>query len=235
VSIITHLLILALPLTWFSFSFYYGTTFFQNSGIKNPFIISIATAVVNVCTTPISWYTIEKFGRRKLLMYGAILMLVCQFIVAAVGTALPNSSTASTVLIVFVLIYIFGFATTWGPAAWVVIGEIFPLPIRAKGVALSTASNWLWNFVLGYVTPYMVDADQGNLGPKVFFVWGGCCTLCFIFAYFMVPETKGLSLEQVDRMLEESTPRTSSRWVPHDTYAGNHGKVHSEKAHTEQV
>ena len=53
----------------------------------------------------------------------------------------------------------------------VVIGEIFPLPIRAKGVSLSTASNWLWNFVLCYVTPYMVDADEGNLGAKVFFVW----------------------------------------------------------------
>jgi MFS transporter, SP family, sugar:H+ symporter len=134
-------------------------------------LISIATNVVNVGTTPFSWWAIERFGRRKLLIYGAALMLVCEFIVGGVGTALPDSSTASTVLIVFVCIYIAGFATTWGPAAWVVVGEIFPLPIRAKGVALSTASNWLWNFVLGYVTPYMVDSDQGNLKAKVFFVW----------------------------------------------------------------
>jgi MFS transporter, SP family, sugar:H+ symporter len=153
------------------FSFYYGTTFFQNSGIKNPFTISIATNVVNVGSTPLSWWAIEKFGRRKLLLWGASLMLVCEFIVGGVGTAYPNSSTASTVLIVFVCIYIFGFATTWGPAAWVVIGEIYPLPIRAKGVSLATASNWLWNFVLSYVTPYMVDADEGNLRAKVFFVW----------------------------------------------------------------
>jgi SP family sugar:H+ symporter-like MFS transporter len=122
-----------------------------------------------------------------------------------------------------------------GPAAWVVIGEIFPLPIRAKGVALSTASNWLWNFVLGYVTPYMVDKDEGNLGSKVFFVWGGCCTLCFAFAYFCVPETKGLSLEQVDRMLEETTPRTSSKWVPHETFAGHHGAPVHEKGDVEHV
>lgn len=127
-------------------------------------------------------------------------MLVSQFIIAGVGTALPASAVANKVLIAFVLVYIFGFATTWGPAAWVVIGEIFPLTIRSKGVALSTASNWLWNFVLGYVTPYMVDSDEGNLKAKVFFVWGGCCTLCFLFAFVMVPETKGLSLEQVDRV-----------------------------------
>lgn len=106
-----------------------------------------------------------------------------------------------------------------------VIGELFPLPIRAKGVALSTASNWFWNCVIGVVTPYMVDPGQGDLGAKVFFVWGSTCGLCLLFAYFCVPETKGLSLEQVDRMMEESTPRTSARWVPHSTYAQEAGMV----------
>ncbi|EIN06028.1 MSTA protein [Punctularia strigosozonata HHB-11173 SS5] len=221
-------------LTGVNFIFYYSTTFFQQSGIKDPFLISIATDVVNVGSTPLSWWAIERFGRRKLLIWGASLMLVCEFIVGGVGTALPNSSAAGTCLIVFTCIYIFGFATTWGPAAWVVIGEIFPLPIRAKGVALSTASNWLWNFVLAFVTPYMVDPDKGDLQQKVFFVWGSCCTLCLIFAYFMVPETKGLSLEQVDRMLEETTPRTSAGWVPHDTFAGGDHKL-SEKEAVEHV
>jgi MFS family permease len=175
---------------------------------------------VNVCSTPLSFYTIERFGRRTLLIYGALLMLISEFIIAIVGTAAPRSEAASKVLIAFVCVYIFGFASTWGPAAWVIIGELFPLPIRAKGVALSTASNWFWNCIIGVVTPYMVDRDQGDLGPKVFFVWGSTCCLCLLFAYFCVPETKGLSLEQVDRMLEETTPRNSKRWVPHSTYAG---------------
>ncbi|KAK8184886.1 general substrate transporter [Phyllosticta capitalensis] len=205
--------------TGINFIFYYGTTFFQQVGIENSFLISVITNVVNVVSTPVSFWTIEKIGRRPLLIYGALGMLVCEFIVAIVGTAAAGSHSANIVLIVFVCIYIFFFASTWGPAAWVVIGEVYPLPIRAKGVALATASNWLWNFVLGYVTPYMVDADEGNLGAKVFFVWGSTCTLCALFAYFMVPETKGLSLEQVDRMLEETTPQTSAKWVPHDRFA----------------
>jgi MFS family permease len=177
------------------------------------------TTIVNVLSTPISFWTIEKLGRRMLLIYGAVGMLVCEFIIAIVGTADEGSKAAGLCLIVFTCFYIFFFATTWGPAAWVVIGEIFPLPIRAKGVALSTASNWLWNFVIGYITPYMVDKDKDNLKSKVFFVWGATCTLCVVFAYFLVPETKGLSLEQVDRMLDESTPRTSSKWQPTDSYA----------------
>jgi MFS family permease len=140
-------------LTGINFIFYYGTTFFQQSGVENAFLISLITNLVNVVTTPVAFYGVEKFGRRKLLLWGAILMLVCEFIVGAVGTALPGSKAANTCLVVFVCLYIFGFATTWGPSAWIIIGEIYPLPIRAKGVALATASNWLWNFVLYVFLP----------------------------------------------------------------------------------
>ena len=152
-------------------------------------------------------------------------MLVCEFIIAIVGTAAPKSDAASKVLIAFVCVYIFAFASTWGPTAWILTGELFPLPIRAKGVALATASYWFWDCIIRVVTPYMVDPDQGNLGSKVFFVWGCTCVLCLLFAYFCVPETKGLSLEQVDRMMEETTPRTSKRWIPHSTYAHEVGLV----------
>mgnify|MGYP002717799528 FL=1 len=118
---------------------------------------------------------------------------------------------------------------------------VFPLPIRSRGIALSTASNWLWNTVsrrpriykvpqlilqiIAVITPYMVGTGkgQGNLGPHVFFIWGGLCTCALIYTFFLVPETKGLSLEQVDRMLEETTPRTSARWKPTTTYAAEGG------------
>ena len=65
----------------------------------------------------------------------------------------------------------------------------------------------------------MVNTDKGNLGAKVFFVWGSLCAMCFLYAYFLVPETKGLTLEQVDQMMEETTPRTSAKWRPHQTFA----------------
>lgn len=152
-------------------------------------------------------------------------MLVCEFIIAIVGTAAPKSDAASKVLIALVCVYIFAFASTWGPTAWVLMGELFPLPIRAKGVALATASNWFWNCIIRLVTPYMVDADHGNLRSKVFFVWGSTCVLGLLFAYFCVPETKGLSLEEVDRMMEETTPRTSKSWIPHSTYVHEAGLV----------
>ncbi|CAG8020898.1 unnamed protein product [Penicillium olsonii] len=212
--------------TGINFIFYYGTTFFQQIGISNAFLISVITNVVNVVTTPASFYMVEKFGRRSLLIWGAVVMCVCEFIVAIVGVSLPAEARAANIcLIVFVCLYIAAFATTWGPAAWVVIGEIYPLPIRAKGVALATASNWLWNCVIAVITPYLVDMDYGNLKSKVFFVWGSALFLCLLFAYFVIPETKGLTLEQVDRMLEETSPRTSAKWVPHETFAHEMGMV----------
>jgi len=210
--------------TGVNFIFYFGTTFFQQLGtIKNPFLISLITTLVNVCSTPISFYTIERFGRRTLLVWGALGMVICQFIVAIAGTAAPTSLTVAKVEISFICIFIFFFASTWGPGAWVVIGEIFPLPIRSRGVALSTASNWLWNCIIAVITPYMVDTDEGNLGAKVFFIWGSLCVTAFVYAYFLIPETKGLTLEQVDRMLEETTPRNSAKWVPRTTYAAEMG------------
>ncbi|CAI7579142.1 unnamed protein product [Penicillium pancosmium] len=215
--------------TGINFIFYYGTTFFLQVGIKNPFLISTITGVVNVTTTPASFYMMEKFGRRKLLIYGAAVMCACEFIVAIVGVAAKGQHAAEICLIVFTCFYITAFATTWGPAAWVVIGEIYPLPIRAKGVALATASNWLWNCIIAVITPYIVDEDKGNLAVKVFFVWGSALVLCFMFAFFVVPETKGLSLEQVDKMLEESTPMTSAKWKPHDTFAHEMGMVDKQE------
>jgi sugar porter (SP) family MFS transporter len=146
--------------TGVNFIFYYSTPFLSSTGaISNSFLISLVFTLVNVCSTPISFYTVEKFGRRPLLVWGALGMLICQFLVAIIGVTVGFNKTfindagetravnisAVNAQIAFIAIFIFFFASTWGPGAWIVIGEIFPLPIRSRGVALSTASNWLWN------------------------------------------------------------------------------------------
>ncbi|KAJ5925168.1 Major facilitator-type transporter ecdD [Penicillium verhagenii] len=211
--------------TGINFIFYYGTTFFQEVGLKNPFLMSTIMNVINVVATPASFLMMEKLGRRTLLIYGAVVMIICEFLVAIVGVTKEGTHAADVCLIVFTCFYIAAFAMTWGPGAWVVIGEIYPLPIRAKGVAMATASNWLWNCVIAVITPYMVDENEANLKVKVFFVWGSALVLCLLFAIFVVPETKGLSLEQVDKMLEETTPMTSAKWKPHETFAHEMGMI----------
>ncbi|KAK5124196.1 hypothetical protein LTR85_001899 [Meristemomyces frigidus] len=190
-------------LTGVNFIFYYGTSFFTNSGISNSFIVSMITSAVNVGSTFPGLYLVEAWGRRPLLLFGAAGMAISQFIVAGVGTGAGTTDlVAQKALIAFVCIYIFFFACSWGPCAWVVTGEIFPLKVRAKSLSMTTASNWLLNWAIAYATPYMVDSGPGNanLQAKVFFIWGGFCFICIFFVWAMIYETKGLSLEQVDEL-----------------------------------
>ena len=220
-------------LTGINFIFYYGTSFFKASGIHNPFVISMITAAVNVSSTFPGLWLVEVWGRRRLLLFGAIGMFASQMIVASVGTAFPGTVTADInlpaqkALVAFVCIYIFFFACSWGPVAWVVTGEIFPLGVRAKGLSMTTASNWLLNWAIAYATPYLVNPGKGNadLQAKIFFVWGGCCLICIFFVWGMVYETKGLSLEEVDELYEKVdnawksdgfVPTTKFRDLPSD-------------------
>jgi MFS family permease len=200
------------------FIFYYGTTFFTQAGIDNPFVVSIITNVVNVVSTLPGMWAVDNLGRRKLLLIGAAGMCICEYIVAIVGVSVPkDDKSAQKSLIAFVCIYIFFFAASWGPCAWVVTGELYPLGIRAKAMSMSTASNWLWNWGIGYATPYLVKGGPGNagLGVKVFFIWGTTCLGCLLFTWFFIPETKGLSLEQVDELYNDGVkPWRSTHWVP---------------------
>ncbi|PSR92312.1 general substrate transporter [Coniella lustricola] len=223
--------------TGVNFIFYFSTSFLQSTGaISNVFLTSMIFTLVNVLSTPVSFWTVERFGRRSILLLGSFGMTVCLFVVAAVGvtvgfnkthlvngTTVANNLAAVNAQVAFIAIFIFFFASSWGPGAWIVIGEIFPLPIRSRGVALSTASNWLWNTIIAVITPYMVGTDpqDADMKSSVFFVWGALCLASLVYAYFLVPETKGLSLEQVDRMMEETTPRTSAKWKPTTTFAAN--------------
>ncbi|KAK0627644.1 general substrate transporter [Immersiella caudata] len=224
-------------LTGINFIFYFGPVFFnQIKNGPNPFQTTLVTTLVNVLSTPLSFWTIEKFGRRILLLTGAVGMIVAQYIVAILGVTAgaerPDGShneSAIKAMIAFICINIFSFAATWGPVGWVTVGESFPLPIRSRGVGISTASNWFWNCIIGTITPFMVGNDQGGLGSSVFFVWATLCFLSLTFAYFLVPEMKGLTLEQIDQMMEEVEPRKSRGWVATTTFAAEMGHLRPEK------
>ncbi|KAK3316879.1 glucose transporter-like protein [Apodospora peruviana] len=239
-------------LTGINFIFYYGTQYFKNSGITNAFTITMITSSINVVSTIPGLYAIDKWGRRPLLLWGAVGMCISQFLVAMLGTLTTGQAADGTILvfnvsaqkagIAFVCIYIFFFASTWGPLAWVVTGEIFPLKNRARGLSMTTATNWLLNWAIAYATPYLVNYGDGyaNLQSKIFFVWFAACFLCIAFVYFFIYETKGLSLEEIDELYVEcSSARKSTSWKPTKTFrerqsvAGQGGLQPERKASSE--
>ncbi|TLD33100.1 hypothetical protein PspLS_01331 [Pyricularia sp. CBS 133598] len=201
-----------------NFIMYYGTWFFKGAMVDNPYLISCIMNIVNFISTLPGLVVVESWGRRRLLIVGAIGMSICQLSVASFTAAtkhIAGSNGSSTlqnqVLVTFVAIYIFFFAASWGPVVWVVTAEIFPLKVRAKSMSVSTASNWLLNFGIAYSTPYMVDTGYASLGPLIFFVWGAFCIVGIFFVYFMVYETSKISLEQIDEMYERVTVAWKSR------------------------
>ena len=134
-------------LTGANYFFYYGTTIFKSVSI-NSFVTQMILNGVNFGTTFYGLYIVEHYGRRKSLMAGSCWMFICFLIFASVGhfsldrqdpTLTPSSGIA---MICFACFFIFGFATTWGPMVWAIVGELYPSRYRAKGMALATASNW---------------------------------------------------------------------------------------------
>lgn len=116
---------------------------------------------------------------------------------------------------------------TGGPVAWVVTGEIFPLKVRAKALSMTTATNWLLNFVIAFITPYVVDEEHGNLGSKVFFIWGSCCGLALVFVWAFIYETKGMSRSRTKRVgrLTSCQDLPWSRLMSCTVWSTRHGRA----------
>ncbi|UKZ65087.1 uncharacterized protein TrAtP1_006288 [Trichoderma atroviride] len=203
-------------LTGANYFFYYGTTIFKSVQI-NSFVTQIILNSINFGVTFIGLYMVEHFGRRKSLIAGSIWMFICFMIFASVGHFMLNltdpaaTPTPGIVLIVFACLFILGFATTWGPMIWTIQAEIFPSRYRAKGMALSTASNWIWNFCIGFFTPFITGAIDFRYG----YVFAACNFLGALVIYFFVIEGQGRTLEEIDTMyLEHVLPWKSTKWVP---------------------
>ncbi|KAL3231158.1 putative glucose transporter HXT5 [Nakaseomyces bracarensis] len=206
-------------LTGNNYFFYYGTIVFKSVGLEDSFQTSIVIGVVNFFSTFIGIYIVGRFGRRTCLLWGAASMTACMVVFASVGVTRlwphgqgnGSSKGAGNCMIVFTCFYIFCFATTWAPLVFVVNSESFPLRVRAKCMSISQGCNWIWGFLIAFFTPFITNAINFYYG----YVFMGCLCFSYFYVFFVVPETKGLSLEEVNTMWEEGVlPWKSRSWVP---------------------
>ncbi|KAI9831471.1 MAG: hypothetical protein M1819_005070 [Sarea resinae] len=203
-------------LTGANFFFYYGATIFQATGINNSYVTQMILGGVNFGTTFGGLYVVEHFGRRKSLIVGGLWMFMCFMVFASVGhfsldqNDPPSTPGAGTAMIVFACLFITGFAMTWGPIIWTIVGELYPSRYRAKCMAIATASNWIWNFLIAFFTPFITSAIDFRYG----YVFASCCFLGAVVVYFFVCESQGRTLEEIDTMyLLHVPPWKSSKWI----------------------
>lgn len=206
-------------LTGNNYFFYYGTTIFKAVGLEDSFQTSIVLGIVNFASTFVGLWTVERFGRRRCLLWGSATMAACFVIFASVGVKSlyphgrdhASSKGAGNCMIVFTCFFIFCFATTWAPIAYVIVSETYPLRVKNRAMAIAVGSNWIWGFLIGFFTPFITSAINFSYG----YVFMGCLVFSYFYVFFFVCETKGLTLEEVNDMYEEGVlPWKSPNWVP---------------------
>ncbi len=173
---------------------YYAPRIFESMGAAKDasMLQTIVMGLVNVVFTVIAIYTVDKWGRKPLLITGSIGMALGMFGVA--GLAFANVIGVST--LVFIIIYTASFMMSWGPICWVLISEIFPNKIRGQAVAIAVAAQWAANYFISSTYPMMMEYSGG----MTYGFYGVMSVLSAIFVWKMVPETKGKTLEEMETL-----------------------------------
>jgi MFS transporter, sugar porter (SP) family len=156
-------------------------------------IWSVLQGVILVVGALLYMIIAEKFKRRSLIMTGGSIMAISFLIPAIVNKV--TGTEHPMLLLVFLCIYVFFYAFTWAPLTWVIVGEIFPLAVRGKAAGLASSFNWIGSFVVGLLFPIMTAALPQE---AVFAIFGIICIFGVIFVKTRVPETKGISLEEIE-------------------------------------
>ncbi|PWN47377.1 general substrate transporter [Violaceomyces palustris] len=190
---------------------YYAPFIFRSLGLSGSTTSLLASGVVGVvmwaATIPAVLY-IDRWGRKKTLIAGAVIMAACHFFVAGIIGGFRDRwethKAAGWIAVVFVWIFAMGFGFSWGPCAWCLLAEIFSLGSRARGISIGASSNWLNNFAVAISTPDFVTAAP--FGAYIFL--GGMCVLSVLFVWFMVPETSARSLDEIDELFGDKLGRS---------------------------
>ena len=179
---------------------YYAPRIFGDMGMDNPMMITVFMGIINILFTLVAIFTVEKWGRKPLLIYGSLGMAL-----GAMGVALTfGHEGMEMVTAASLLIYSASFMFSWGPITWVLIAEIFPNTIRGGAVAIAVAFQWIFNFIVSssFVPMFNMHLTAGDdFGHWFTYGLYGCiCLIAALFVWKLVPETKGKTLEDMTRM-----------------------------------
>ena len=183
---------------------YYAPRIFGDMGMDNPMMITVFMGIINILFTLVAIFTVEKWGRKPLLIYGSLGMAIGAFGVAVTfGHAGLEFVTAASLLV-----YSASFMFSWGPITWVLIAEIFPNTIRGGAVAIAVAFQWIFNFIVSstFVPMFNMHLTEGDDFGHWFTygLYGIICVIAAVFVWKLVPETKGKTLEDMTKLWRKS-------------------------------
>ncbi|RBW69858.1 D-xylose transporter XylE [Bacillus taeanensis] len=177
---------------------YYAPRIFESMGAAKDasMLQTIVMGLINTVFTIVAILTVDRWGRKPLLIVGSIGMAIGMFGVS--GMAFSNIIGIST--LIFIIVYTASFMMSWGPICWVLISEIFPNKIRGQAVAIAVAAQWSANYLISSTYPMMMEFSGG----MTYGFYGLMSVLSALFIWKFVPETKGKTLEQVEKIWNKS-------------------------------
>lgn len=188
---------------------YYAPTIIQKAGISSASGAILATAgigLVNVVMTVVSMWLVDRAGRRPLLLAGIAGMIVTLGVLGFAFRVSAQSESLAQIAVVTLMAYVASFAISLGPIFWLLIAEIYPLKIRGLAEGTAAGANWAANFLVSLTFLTLIEGVHYNgrllvLGPtKTFWLYGLLAIAAWLFSYFLVPETKGRTLEEIERV-----------------------------------
>jgi SP family arabinose:H+ symporter-like MFS transporter len=185
---------------------YYGPELFKAAG-SNPdqaFLSQVVLGATLIVATLCASALVDKLGRRKLLIGGVSLQVAC---LAAVGV-LYRLQASPLLLLVFVVLFLVGFGSSTGVVTWVIVSEIFPTRLRGRAMGMAVLGHWVADYLVSQTFPVLKE----NIGPSnTFFCYAAGCFLGLVFAIGMVPETKGRTLEEIERSWRQAPSARASQ------------------------
>lgn len=214
-------------LSGITFAASYSTYYMQLAGFTTAmsFKLQIVQQVISLIGNVMSWYLVDRIGRRNLTFWGLFVLTIILFVMA--GLAVVGTVPALKGAISMILIYCFWYNVTIGATAYTILCETSTSRLRVKtiaiGLALQNALNTMWSFVL----PYLFNPDQLNLGGKLGFIFGALSIICLVYLWFYQPETAGRTYEELDEMFANKVKARS--FATHKTDAQAMGEAVKEK------
>ena len=168
---------------------YFAPRIFESMGMGNPMFQTVLMGVINITFTLVAVFTVEKLGRKPLLITGSLGMAV-----GAIGVALSNVVTLPAIIpVISIMVYSACFMFSWGPICWVYISELFPNTIRSQATAIAVAFQWIFNFIVSSTFVPLYNYSHF----LAYAIYGGICIIAAVFVWRLVPETKGKTLEDM--------------------------------------
>ena len=183
---------------------YFAPRIFESMGVSNNMLFTVIMGVINITFTLVAVFTVEKIGRKPLLIVGSLGMAV-----GALGVALSNVVTLPAVVpVLSIMVYSACFMFSWGPICWVYMAELFPNTIRSQATAIAVAFQWIFNFTVSSTFVPMYNMKLGAMGESfghffAYALYGAICLVAAVFVWRLVPETKGKTLEQMTALWRE--------------------------------